>query len=68
MRKSAHTAADIAWMTFSDLKRSIVEDVRIIRKHPLVPASVAIYGYIYHIHHGALEPVPEANRVGGCNR
>ena len=51
-------------MTFSDLVQSVIDDVARIRTHPLVPASVAIYGYIYHIHHGNLEPVLEANRVG----
>jgi len=64
VRKSARTPADIAWLTFKDLAQSIVEDVERIRKHPLVPASVTIYGFIYHIHHGTLEPVPEANRIG----
>lgn len=64
IRKSAQTPADIPWLTFSDLAQSIVEDVERIRNHPLVPASVVIYGYIYHIHHGTLEPVPEANRIG----
>jgi len=62
--KSARTPSDIEWMTFSDLVQSIVEDVQRIRTHPLVPASVAIYGYIYHIHHGTLEAVAEANRIG----
>ena len=59
--KSARTPADIEWMTFSNLVQSVVEDVSRIRTHPLVPASVAIYGYIYHIHHGTLEAVAEAN-------
>lgn len=62
--KSARTPADIEWMTFSDLVQSVIDDVARIRTHPLVPASVAIYGYIYHIHHGNLEPVLEANRIG----
>ena len=64
IKKSSQTPADIQWLTFSDLAQSIIEDVARIRGHPLVPASVAIYGYIYHIHHGTLEPVPEANRIG----
>ncbi len=64
VHKSASTPADIHWLTFSDLAQSIIEDVERIRNHPLVPASVTIYGYIYHIHHGTLEPVPEANRIG----
>jgi carbonic anhydrase len=62
--KSARTPADIPWLTFTDLTRSIVEDVQRIRSHPLVPPSVTIYGFIYHIHHGTLEPVPEANLIG----
>jgi carbonic anhydrase len=64
VRKSARTPADIPWLTFKDLARSILEDVERIRNHPLVPPSVTIYGFIYHIHHGTLEPVPEANRIG----
>jgi carbonic anhydrase len=64
VHKSARTPADIHWLTFSDLKQSIIDDVARIRGHPLVPPSVAIYGYIYHIHHGTLEPVDEANRLG----
>ncbi len=62
--KSARTPAEIQWLTFSDLTQSIIEDVERIRQHPLVPDFVRIYGYIYHIHHGTLEPVPEANRIG----
>jgi len=64
IKKSANTPADIHWLTFRDLAQSIIEDVARIRQHPLVPASVTIYGYIFHIHHGTLEPVPEANRIG----
>lgn len=39
-------------------------DARKIRTHPLASPSVAIHGFIYHIHHGTLEPVAEANRIG----
>jgi carbonic anhydrase len=66
VRKSAATPADIHWLTFKDLTRSIVEDVGRIRSHPLVPPSVTIHGFIYHIHHGALEPVPEASQIGAA--
>lgn len=62
--KSARTPAHIEWMTFSDLSQSIIDDVERIRVHPLVPPAIRIYGYIYHIHHGTLEPVAEANRIG----
>lgn len=66
VRKSAQMSAHthMEWLTFTNLTQSIIEDVERIRQHPLVPPSVAIYGYIYHIHHGALEPIPEANLIG----
>jgi carbonic anhydrase len=65
VKKSAHTAGDfVEWLTFTDLAQSVVVDVERIRNHPLVPSSITIYGYIYHIHHGTLEPVEEANRIG----
>jgi carbonic anhydrase len=66
VRKNARTpAADIPWLTFRDLAASIIEDVT--RTHPLVPPTVAIFGFIYHIHHGTLEPVPEANFIGAAS-
>lgn len=38
--------------------------VRRIRSHPLVPAGIPIYGYIYDCKTGRLQEVPEATRVG----
>ena len=35
-----------------------------IRKHPLVPGSIPIYGYIYEVESGRLVEVPEATAVG----
>ena len=62
--KSARTPAHMEWMTFGDLAQSVVDDVQRIRVHPLVPSSVRVYGYIYHIHHGTLESIAEANKIG----
>jgi carbonic anhydrase len=64
--RSAQTpSGDFAeWLTFTDLAQSIVSDVERIRQHPLVPAEIAIYGYIYHVHHGKLEAVPQAMEIG----
>jgi carbonic anhydrase len=64
--RSAQTpSGDFAeWGTFTDLAQSIVSDVERIRNHPLVAPEIAIYGYIYHVHHGRLEAVAEANRIG----
>ena len=54
----------INWLTISDQKRSVLEDVQRIRSHPLVPNTIPIYGYIYDVHTGALNEVPEATSAG----
>ena len=50
----------VDWLTIKDLKDSVVEDVERIRKHPLVPRDIPIYGYIYDVGTGKLIEVPEA--------
>jgi carbonic anhydrase len=58
-------AADyIEWLTFRDLKHSVVSDVTRIRTHPLVPNTIPIYGYIYDVTDGKLVEVPEATKAG----
>lgn len=42
----------------------MVEDVRRIRNHPLVPGFIPIYGYIYDCKTGRLVEVPEATEAG----
>ena len=42
----------------------MTSDVMRIRSHPLVPDSVAIYGYVYGVKNGRLVEVPEATRAG----
>ncbi len=54
----------ISWLTIKDLAGSVVEDVERIRKHPLVPANIPIYGYIYDVKSGRLIEVPEATAAG----
>lgn len=54
----------IKWLTISDRTRSVVEDVRRIREHPLVPDNIPIYGYIYDFRNGKLVEVPEATEAG----
>lgn len=54
----------IKWLTISDRTRSVVEDVRRIREHPLVPDNIPIYGYIYDVRNGKLVEVPEATEAG----
>jgi carbonic anhydrase len=55
---------DIDWLTIADREQSVVEDVRRIRTHPLVPSRIPIYGYVYNVTTGALEEVAEATEAG----
>jgi len=57
----------IEWLTIKDQKQSVVDDVTRIRSHPLVPANIPIYGYIYDVHTGKLIEVPEATRAGAAS-
>lgn len=56
----------IDWLTITDQAESVTEDVRRIRTHPLVPASIPIYGYIYDVMTGRLNEVPAATEVGAA--
>jgi carbonic anhydrase len=56
-------AGYIDWLTISDNARSVVDDVTRIRSHPLVPARIPIYGYLYDVTTGRLVEVPEATHV-----
>jgi carbonic anhydrase len=62
----SHAAEYIDWLTIKDQAQSVTEDVRRIKTHPLVPASIPVYGYIYDVRSGRLVEVPEATRVGGA--
>ncbi|HEX6867806.1 MAG TPA: carbonic anhydrase [Candidatus Limnocylindrales bacterium] len=57
-------AAFIDWLTISDQAGSVRDDVQRIRNHPLVPAGIAIYGYVYDVKSGRLIEVPEARSIG----
>jgi carbonic anhydrase len=50
----------IDWLTIKDQAASVIEDVRRIRSHPLVPRDISIYGYIYDVKSGRLLEVPGA--------
>lgn len=54
----------INWLTISDNAKSVVEDVTRVRNHPLVPADIPIYGYIYDCKNGRLVEVPKATAAG----
>lgn len=50
----------INWLTIPDQKGAVVEDVERIRNHPLVPAGIPIYGFIYDVRTGRLNEVARA--------
>jgi carbonic anhydrase len=62
----SHEGDYIDWLTISDQVQSVVEDVRRIKGHPLVPDSIPVYGYIYDVSSGRLIEVPEATEVGAA--
>src|SRR5699024_10883254 len=57
----------IDWLTISNQEQSVVDDVRRIRNHPLVPSRIPIHGFIYEVTSGKLVPVDEAAKVGAVS-
>lgn len=56
--------AYVNWLTIANLEQSVVDDVRRIRNHPLVPGTIPIYGYVYDVKSGRLIEVAEATKAG----
>jgi carbonic anhydrase len=54
----------IKWHTIKTQEESVIEDVRRIREHPLVPKNVPIYGYIYDVKTGRIDEVAKATQAG----
>lgn len=54
----------IDWLTFTDNRQAVIDDVETIRNHPLIPRSIPIYGYLYDVRTGKLEEIPEATAAG----
>ena len=54
----------VAWLTIRDQQGSVVEDVRRLRNHALIPSRIPIYGYIYDVATGKLNEVAEASKAG----
>lgn len=54
----------INFLTIADQQGSVVEDVQRIRSHPLVPRSIAVYGYLYDVRSGKLIEVEQATEAG----
>jgi carbonic anhydrase len=60
-------AAYVDWLTIEDQESSVTADVERIRRHPLVPARIAIYGYLYDVATGRLVEVPAATAAGAAS-
>ena len=58
----------IKWHTIANQAASVLQDVRRIREHPLVPAGIPIYGYVYDVHSGRLEEVKEATAASRAGK
>ena len=54
----------INWLTIADNAASVIEDVKRIKAHPLVPGDIPVYGYIYDCKTGQLVEVTEATALG----
>jgi carbonic anhydrase len=54
----------VDWLTIRDQVESVVADVGRIRRHPLVPATIPVYGFIYDVATGQLNEVPAATQIG----
>ena len=57
-------AAKIDWLTFTDDRQAVIDDVKKVRNHPLVPKSIPVYGYLYDVRTGKLEEIVEATEIG----
>jgi carbonic anhydrase len=57
-------AQHISFLTISNQAQSILEDVQRIKNHPLVPAYIPVYGYLYDVKTGSLIEIPEAVAAG----
>ena len=54
----------VEWLTIANQKQAVVDDVERIRKHPLIPGHIPVYGYVYDVHSGRLIEIPEATAAG----
>jgi carbonic anhydrase len=54
----------VDWLTIANQEQSVLEDVVRIKRHPLVPRDIPVYGYIYDCKSGRLIEVPAATEAG----
>jgi len=54
----------INFLTIADQTGSVVEDVKRVRNHALVPKAIPIYGYLYDVKSGRLIEIEQATDAG----
>lgn len=54
----------VRWLSIRDQAQSVLEDVQRLRRHPLAPKDVAIYGYVFDVKSGQLNEIPAATAAG----
>jgi carbonic anhydrase len=54
----------INWLTIKSQSESVLEDVKRIRGHVLVPKCIPVYGFVYDVKTGKLIEVAEAMAAG----
>jgi carbonic anhydrase len=52
------------WLTISNQKQAVLDDVARIRNHPLVPKSIPVHGFLYDVRSGKLLEVEGAKAAG----
>jgi carbonic anhydrase len=62
----SRAAQFIEFLTIPDQKQAVIDDVERIRNHPLVPASIPVYGYVYDVKTGKLIEIEEATKSGAA--
>ncbi len=58
---TAREGGHVHKLALRDQEHSLVADIERIRNHPLVPAAVEIYGYMYHVETGRFVEVCRAS-------
>ncbi|MET3925373.1 carbonic anhydrase [Devosia sp. 2618] len=58
------TGKYINWLTITEQEASVLDDVKRIREHPLVPDTIPIYGFVYDVKTGRLNEVKDATDAG----
>ena len=53
----SNSISQIEWQTFTDLEQSLIEDIEIIKSHPLIPDDINISGYVFDLSNDELKPI-----------